>query len=467
MAFMVVATGPLASADDVATTLDVATLHAEVVAANPLAVAARLATEESEGRLKTARAARMPTIAFESQSSWLANPSDAIELSEGELGVIPGAPPVLLPSGDVIIQDAQDPLYFSRALSLTQPVWTWGKLSAAVELGEREVSLSRTDATRVEASALADLYKDLYALAYQREALSIVREQETLSRRMIESVAASRDAGVVTDLDYREAEIDAEQIRRNAERLEDSVALLERNVLTAAGHTVRDGLRVSTDALAFLPLVEPATLDAWTLRARVENLDAAAAEAASALAASAARLASMRAKGRPDAMLSLKGGWNGSRFPFQDEWDDKSDWFASATLVFRNTILDSGARDGEEASAAAAATKAAANYRNAVSEVDAAIESLYASMGTLEGDMLYYVRRAELKSARAAEKVAAREAGSGSDLTVLEAQVEHSTAVLDLASSRMRYSDTCISLLLLAAPSRLVSGSPFRVAADR
>lgn len=431
-----------------------------VQTSNPSVISARLGEKEATGRLESAKGARLPTVSVDSKASWIANPAEEVTLGAGSFGSLPvpsAANPTLLPSSDVTIADAQDPFYYQAAFSLDQAVWTWGKLDAAVNTREKERLAAQTNGDRTEASALAELQRSLYALSYQREALSIVEAQRDLSARMLTSVAASRDAGAVTNLEYEEAVLNAEQLERSAESLADSISKLERNILFLAGLEPSGAYIVTTDGIESgnekTPVLEDAEL--WTDQARSDNLDLLYASRSVDLRNAAANLARRQAAGKPDVGLNLRGGWNGSRLPGESDWDDKGDWFVTATVAVKGNLLDFGTSSGKVHEAEAAAARSVSDFNRAASQVVTAVETSLSTLETLSRDVEYKERLALFRSAKVKDAESRREAGAGTELSVMNAQSDHLSAVLDLAAARMQYADARVSFLLLASPSEL------------
>lgn len=426
--------------------------------ANSSVVSARLGEKEAAGRVKTARGALLPTVSMDAKGTWFANPSEAVTLNAGSFGSIPiptPANPTLLPSTDVTLLDAQDPFYYQAAFSFDQALWTWGKLDAAVKTREAELLAARTSGDRVEALALADVWRALYDLVFQREAFSLVEAQRDLSARMLASVAASRDAGAVTSLEYEEAVLNAENLERSAESLADSIAKLERSIVLMAGLDPAGSYTVSTAGLDLTADTGPSREDTpqWTQRARSGNLDLLLASRTVDLRNCAAELARRQAAGKPDVGLNLRGGWNGSRLPGETDWDESGDWFVTASVAIKGTLLDFGVSSGKIQEASAAAERSASDFSWAASQVETAVENALASLHTLSRDVEYRERVAAFRASKVLDAESRLEAGAGTELSVMNAQSEHLSAVLDLAEARMHYTDAWVSFLLLAAPA--------------
>ena len=82
-----------------------------------------------------------PKIDFSASMSWFLNPLDDIRLKQGELGIveIPNVGSIMLPLEDYKLYDGQDDSYYRFVFTLEQPIFTWGKIPAAVKL-YREVA---------------------------------------------------------------------------------------------------------------------------------------------------------------------------------------------------------------------------------------------------------------------------------------------------------------------------------------
>lgn len=444
-----------------AETLDFGRLMELARVSNPALVSARLVEEEAAGRLEAARGALFPTLSLDSRASWIANPTEAIRIDAGSFGSIPvpsPASPTILPATDVIIAEEQDPFYYSAALSMDQAMWTWGKIPAGAALREKEVIAARVNGNRAEASTLADLQKTLYALDYQREALSILETQIGLSDRMLSSLASSRAAGAVTDLDYENAALDAERLKRSAANLTDSVAKSERYIKFLAGLDPAGNYHISTEGLPKIPDIGGTTVSEWARRARAENLDLAYASQGVELRNAAAELSRLQGAGRPDVGLNLRAGWNGSRLPGEEDWSDKGDWFVTVSVAAKGNLVDFGASSGKIRESEAAADRAAADLAWALAQVDTAVSTALSSLETLRADLEYKENRVAFQDAKVRNAESRLSVGAATELAVLEAQSEHLSAVLDQANARMHYTDAWVSFLLLAAPAELGRG---------
>lgn len=443
--------------------VDARSLAASTLESSGEAASASAAVREAEARLAAARRAKFPVVGMDARASWIGNPSDAVVVSAGELGSIPSAAGlILLPGEDLTIYEAQEPLYYQVAFTVDQPLWTWGKLDAAASFRGAELSLAEARSAKAATESLASLYSKLYALRYQREALSLARVQVGLSALTVSAAKSSLDAGALTALEYRAAELEAEGLARTLARLEEGERALGREIESLAGlprgasseEGFGSGLRAA-------PAIPDLPLERWLRSAEAYGYDAAVAERAARTAERAALLSSLEAAGRPDVGLSLRGGWNGSRLPIQDGWEEKGDWFVGATVAVKGQLFDSGRGAADSRAAGAAADRARHEADAAAERLALAVASAYDTLSSLEADLRVSERRLGLERDAVEDAAARLDAGAIGEAELLRARSRLLAAQLEDVKLRTEYAGVCVGFLSLASPYEILSGAAF------
>lgn len=424
-------------------------------------LASAAAIREADGRLLVAKGAGRPAIDLDTHVSYVAIPTDPVVIDAGSFGTIATSP---LPVHDVTVLDASDPLYFSAAVNLNQVLWSWGKVQGAVALRESERNLASAQAVKAMTDASIQLYRSLYSLRARRELLAIVEEQERLARQMLSSIAASRDAGVITGLDYQDAALKVEGLSRTAASLRVAVDSLARDIATLAGIEETGVFAISTEGLAPEPRFEASDLIAWKRKAKVENLDLAVADKAVEASLSAYELSKRSAAGKPDVGANLSFGASGYLPVGADGWEeDDIDLFLNVTIVVKGTLVDFGSSVGTMDSARASADKALAQRGDAERKIDSSIAALYATLEILRGDVEFAERRANWAEAKLADQTVKQDAGTMGDLDLLEARTDYLADVMDLTTKRMNYVDAVLNFLGVTSPGTVVSGEACRL----
>jgi outer membrane protein TolC len=336
------------------------TLLAAALRENSAYLLAASRGRESRAQLAEARAARLPTLRFGSDISYLTNPP-SLTVKAGSL--YPGAdiplpiPPSYptmpfpaLPDEDITFNLSEHARY-DFSLSLEQPVFTWGRIHHSVkaaELGSQAAAVQMEQEKRDIATALDS---HLYTLAFAAEIRELLAEQRQAAERLIglseESYAngfllradllAARLLAAETEMaDYTITEIQdnsllAVKTLSGLERLAPEELVLP--PLPAGEGQDRESLaytRTGKDRLFSQILAENRGLKLLSLQTRVREKTAAAAKG--------------QYYGKPELGLFLQLAYGGSYFPFfQEGWRDEDKMNFTATLGIRGLIFDGGA----------------------------------------------------------------------------------------------------------------------------
>jgi outer membrane protein TolC len=117
--------------------LDLASAGADEIRARDGAVASSMAAVDA------ARANFLPKITSSVSGGWLANPPLGVTLKAGEMGVLPAAlGGAKIPSTDLTFIDNAKPTWFKGNLTLSQPLFTWGKIGSAAAIAGLEAQIA-------------------------------------------------------------------------------------------------------------------------------------------------------------------------------------------------------------------------------------------------------------------------------------------------------------------------------------
>ena len=299
--------------------------------------AAEALAEAAQKKVGVALAAHFPTISASLSGAWLANPPGGVTVKAGTLATSP----ILLPSTDLaIVPDAKDS-YFKGNLTLSQPIFAWGKIDAGLQLAKLEDKIA--------------------ALGLQGSRLDAERE----AKRSYDAALLSRDsAGVLGELRDLAADNarDAERALAAGTSTKAAVLLAESQLADLESRIVeaREGERSALEGLAVLTGVDADTLSLSSgFRDEVPTLDekkilsaalAVSSEGGKAktrLSEAARRLDLERGSSilLPDLALFASLDGSGQTIPFSDSnWMD-STWSWDLTLGIQTQlkVIDGGA----------------------------------------------------------------------------------------------------------------------------
>ena len=184
-----------------------------------------------QGKYIEERAAALPQLSL--------NGSAAFSKDESQARI--GAPPVQR--------------QFGRALDLmvSQPLYTWGKLNAAIRAAEVGVKTADQQLRLYRQSAYRTVVSAYYDIQLARELFSLAQENRAQKLRHLDEAKRKFSAGVATDYDVLAAEVAAENTQPEVIRSENSIRMAReqlRFLLAMEGEEV--------DAIGSLNLSEPA-----------------------------------------------------------------------------------------------------------------------------------------------------------------------------------------------------------------
>lgn len=317
--------------------------------------------DKNRSRLAEARAKALPSVSLEAALSYLTNPPEGVTVHKGELGVLPLPPPYnLLPDRDIVFLADTEHTYFSLNASLSQPVYTWGRIAAGIQLASLELAGSRAELELEKRDLRREVRRAYSAALLARLSRPILEEMRAALAEIVTDRERSYAEGLITRQELLEA---------NA-----SMAAVERRLLEA-----REGEQSAIESLLLLTGLPPQELELTTpFREAPEELEEQgllerALASSKELELARTRIAQAQEKVRlergagllrPDLALTVTLDVTGQKPPWADsDWSDTWTWDLIFSLGTRVKLFDGGearARASESSSDLALAAIGAA-----------------------------------------------------------------------------------------------------------
>jgi len=306
-----------------------------------------------DATLAEARSRQYPRLALEVSASYLANPPEGITVHQGELATSP----VVIPATDLVFVPDAEHTYYKLGATLTQPLFTSGKISAGIRLAELDRAAAGTALDRQRREIRRETARAYHGAVLAARSLPHLSAMRAASADIVADRTAAFTEGTAT----RQAMLEAQA----------SLAAIEARMLAA-----REARASALEALAALTGLAAADIrpvDAF--RDACPDLDeerirTQAAGAAPELAAARTLLQQAGAKRdleragaalRPDLALSVSAGVAGQRTPFVgSDWADSWDWSVVVSVGAKATVIDSGSSRARISAASADREAAAA-----------------------------------------------------------------------------------------------------------
>jgi HAE1 family hydrophobic/amphiphilic exporter-1 len=186
-------------------------------AGNPALAAAREVGRQVEGGIVEAKADAFPQVALD--SSWAQSRSPSLLNSPDFEDILEQ-----FPSGSFEPSTQE----LSRAvLEVTQPIWTFGKVGAAIDLAELVADAAGAQISTAELDTAAAVAEAYYRLLAAREGLATIEADREFRRRDLERVASLLEIGEATELERLRAEAAAAEVEPEVAARQGGVAVAE------------------------------------------------------------------------------------------------------------------------------------------------------------------------------------------------------------------------------------------------
>jgi len=232
----------------------------------------------------------------------------------------------------------------NAALTFTQPLWTGGRVAAAVDAANADVLAGRENLRRVESQVLTAVITAYSDTRRDQEALRIRQENVNVLTRQLQESQARFDVGEVTRTDVAQSQARLSQAQALLQQAVAQLAITRATYATLVGQN--PGELEPEPSLAYLLPTDPdeayKVADEFNPQLRAQQFTE---------QASRARVAGARAERMPQVSAQLQVGHQG----LVDPWDPRDRWGRqySATIsgsvpIFSGGLVSSRIRQAVE-----------------------------------------------------------------------------------------------------------------------
>ena len=112
----------------------------------------------------------------------------------------------------VKVFDGMENTLYNFQMSMTQPVFTWGKITNAIKLYKQISEIKQTQIVQQTQQLETELKTRLISLYYLDRILKIIDEEETYTNRMVEVSEKAEKTGMLLHQDLVDAKIQAKEL---------------------------------------------------------------------------------------------------------------------------------------------------------------------------------------------------------------------------------------------------------------
>ena len=377
---------------------------------NPIGKIAVYEFEAAKGALTAARSYRWPTLSATHRDSW----TWAGEKANQRNGV---------PNN--YVSD-----YFSNSVSASWTLWSGNRVES--QISQAKLSL---DASRWEIAAARQELKYSATDAYfkfmaARDAVKLATESVERLERYLQDVKLQFEVGVVAKVDVLRSEVELAKAKQTLIEAKNAYDVTMANLNTIIGLPLTTELKVAGD----LPYEKydqalAACMDT-ALRQRPEIFQATDAAKIAQEAITIARSGYL-----PTVSASYQAGWNDSKFAGTNNYN----WTVYLTTNW--TFMDSGLTAGKLKQASEGFKKAKEQLQQTVDAVRLDVQSTYLTLKSAEQSIATSSAAVGLAEEDYKIKVIRYQAGVGTNLDVLDAQVALTTAKNNFLQAMYSYNN--------------------------
>jgi len=386
--------------------------------------------------VKDAKASFFPSIDLTCTASYLANPIDPIVIESdtllSDLGLSNLSTSGL---GDdyITLYEGQESAYYQFKLDLTQPVFTWGKLSKALDIYNAVYELKSLQVLDLFEKNKNELKTRIAILYYIKKTEEVLEEQKELAEKLVTITKDSFNENVVLEVDVAQAEVTARELDVAIAQLEEQRQVMLDNIKSLSGLEnlqVDDiSFEIEEDYTSYLnypskELEFSATNDFKTTFRILSKLKE--------IAILTSDVSSASVNWKPDFAFVASLDYSGARMPLvETDWYRKDDYGLTLTLAVKSTIFDGGKAIRDVKRKNLDVDISTINTSKAKQEVLSTLRENLAKMKLANTRIRYYDAKEEVAIKKVDHQKILSNLGSGSQMDLIKAELEVNNARLE------------------------------------
>lgn len=406
------------------------------------------AIAESHYDTLDAKGAYTPTIDLLISGTYMANPTlGPITINPNDIKGLPSiAQTIFTEPFDISMK--MDNNRVQGQLTITQPIYTWGKISNAVKLYERAEGLRTMERDDKLDQKETELRTRLDALYWMGSLYTLLDEIEESADRLIAIAESGAENGMLLEEDVLDAKIQKSQVALSRRELDSQYDSVIEGLRTLTG--IQD---LSADMIDYTPdeslydsilsmdidtikamAVSPQSLPLQMLRGLEDVQDY------------RKKIAKGSIYGLPDIALQATASYGGV---IDSNWLDSDTWGVNLTLALSTTLWDGGKKLNDIKRAESGKTSASIDYEAAVRAIEENAVSAYNEAMISRERISYLEAKDELYDAKLSKEERRLELGSSSESNLIQLKLEALENESELVSERIKLSASINTILYL------------------
>ncbi|WP_022931663.1 TolC family protein [Treponema bryantii] len=350
------------------------------------------------------------------------------------------------------IYDGMENTLYNLQLDITQPIFTWGKITNAIKLYNQVSQIKLNQITQQQDQLETELKTRLLSLYYMNRILSLLDEEENYANRMVEVSENAEKSGMVIHQDVVDAKIQAKELEIAKQDLVENIKdqLLELERITGITE-----LKFEEIDYSFVPALEedfnvllnsePDELENQILSGNQTSMKMLT--QLEEVSRTAEKISRGYENWKPDFALQMSGGYSGSRFPlFEPNWRRKDDYSINISIGLKTTIWDGGKKIRDISRKMSEVETASINKNDARSTISKTFNSEWNAAQACTMKIEYQDLKIESAEAKIDQKQLMYESGYGSESDVLSVKIERCNAQIEKEKQTLARARACLTI---------------------
>lgn len=313
--------------------------------------------------------------------------------------------------------------YFNAQLSLVQPIWTWGKLGASVNMYEEIEQARALQITDTEMQLDVQLKAYLASLYYLEQIDGILAEMEGDAAELVALAEGSSETGIMLATDAAEARLTARQLELSRTQIQNQISTILVSLENMTG--IED---ITLESIDFTPgeafFMEIASADRKLLEVQATSNSSLNMQMLNHMlsATESAKTAADRSMyWFPDIALSVSANYTA---PMNSNWVAQSGWGVTVAVGIQGSIWDGGKKLNDQDRAESAVASAQIARTEAVNTIKSTLTENFTSIDLALANISYQDANIALLEEELANEELKLELGAGSISDVLQKRIE-------------------------------------------
>ena len=401
--------------------------------------------------VKNAKANYQPTIDLLLTSTYMPNPpigktTISVDELSSQLGVvIPGA----VAGEYVTLYDGMKNIYYNAGLSITQPLFTWGKIPNAVKLYTQVAEIRALAIEDTSNQLTAQLKARVSALKYMDDILVLLDQTKDTADELVQVSQDAYDNGMILKQDVSKAKISAMEIDVTRQEImkEYRTNLQELRTLTGNEDLQANDIdySVNEEEIQAIVAIDHDELYAMATRASSDPLTMLRKQTQALQLKK--KIAQDSLYWKPDLALQVSLSYGGSAFPLvETNWYRADDYGLYLTLAVKSTVWDGGKKLNDVSYAQSEILGSIADYDAAVDQLQSVAEENITAAELAQAKIEYLELELEESQDRLELLERQFEVGYISKTDVLSQQIEVYTNQMNLIKEKISLAQAAYTL---------------------